>query len=83
DSRSELFAQEAAVAASTDPRRLRLLLAAESAGALIGVELQHAGLPYSADRHDDLLTELLGPRPTFGRPPVLEELARDVRARLD
>ncbi|NUU05370.1 bifunctional 3'-5' exonuclease/DNA polymerase [Leifsonia sp. C5G2] len=79
----EFAAQEAAVAASTDPRRLRLLLAAESAGALIGVELQHAGLPYRADRHDELLTELLGPRPAYGRPAVLEALVHDIRERLD
>ncbi|RDV44874.1 bifunctional 3'-5' exonuclease/DNA polymerase [Leifsonia sp. ku-ls] len=81
--RDEFAAQEAAVAASADPRRLRLLLAAESAGALIGVELQHAGLPYRADRHDELLTELLGPRPAYGRPVVLETLAREIRERLE
>lgn len=81
--RAELAAQEEAVAGSADPRRLRLLLAAESAGALIGVELQHAGLPYSADRHDELLTALLGPRPAYGRPAVLEELGRDIRMHLD
>ncbi|MDN4596202.1 bifunctional 3'-5' exonuclease/DNA polymerase [Leifsonia virtsii] len=81
--REEFAAQEAAVAASTDPRRLRLLLAAESAGALIGVELQHAGLPYRADRHDELLTELLGPRPAYGRPAVLEALVREIREHLE
>ncbi|MFF9562523.1 bifunctional 3'-5' exonuclease/DNA polymerase [Leifsonia sp. NPDC014704] len=79
----EFEAQEQAVAASADPRRLRLLLAAESAGALIGVELQHAGLPYSAERHDELLTGLLGPRPAYGRPAVLETLARELRDQLD
>lgn len=81
--RDEFAAQEEAVAASADPRRLRLLLAAESAGALIGVELQHAGLPYSVGRHDELLTGLLGPRPAYGRPAVLEELAQRVRDALD
>lgn len=81
--RDEFAAQEAAVAASSDPRRLRLLLAAESAGALIAVELQHAGLPYRADRHDELLTELLGPRPAYGRPRVLEDLAREIRDHLE
>lgn len=79
----EFAAQEAAVASSADPRRLRLLLAAESAGALIGVELQYAGLPYRADRHDELLTELLGPRPAYGRPAVLEALVHEIRERLD
>lgn len=83
DARAEFAAQEAAVAASADPRRLRLLLAAESAGALIGVELQHAGLPYSAEQHDRLLTDLLGPRPAYGRPTVLEDLVRTIRTGLD
>ncbi|ANF30679.1 bifunctional 3'-5' exonuclease/DNA polymerase [Leifsonia xyli] len=81
--RAEFEAQEDAVARSADPRRLRLLLAAESAGALIGVELQHAGLPYSVERHDALLSDLLGPRPSYGRPPVLEELANEIRDQLD
>lgn len=81
--RDEFAAQDVAVAASADPRRLRLLLAAESAGALIGVELQHAGLPYRADRHDELLTGLLGPRPAYGRPAVLEELVREIRELLE
>lgn len=81
--RDEFAAQEAAVAASSDPRRLRLLLAAESAGALIAVELQHAGLPYRADRHEELLTQLLGPRPAYGRPRVLEDLAREIRDHLE
>ncbi|MDR6970509.1 bifunctional 3'-5' exonuclease/DNA polymerase [Leifsonia shinshuensis] len=83
DPRAEFALQEDAVAQSADPRRLRLLLAAESAGALIGVELQHAGLPYSAQRHDELLTGLLGPRPAYGRPAVLEELTRAIRDGLD
>ena len=81
--RTELLAQEEAIAASADPGRLRLLLAAESAGALIAAELQHAGLPYRADRHDELLTELLGPRPAYGRPAVLEALTRELREHLD
>ncbi|MGO4535339.1 bifunctional 3'-5' exonuclease/DNA polymerase [Leifsonia sp. 2MCAF36] len=81
--RAEFAAQEDAVATSADPRRLRLLLAAESAGALIGVELQHAGLPYSVERHDELLTELLGARPANGRPAVLEELSHDIRGHLE
>lgn len=82
-SRAELEAQQAAVDTSADPRRLRLLLAAESAGALIGAEMRHAGLPYSAERHDALLQALLGPRPRFGRPVVLETLAAEVRRALE
>jgi DNA polymerase-1 len=79
----EFDAQQEAVARSTDPGRLRLLLAAESAGALIAEEMRFCGLPYSAERHDELLTALLGPRPAYGRPLILEELARRVRTELD
>ncbi|MFF2051805.1 bifunctional 3'-5' exonuclease/DNA polymerase [Leifsonia sp. NPDC058194] len=80
---AEFAAQQDAVAGSADPGRLRLLLAAESAGALIAAEMRFCGLPYSVERHDELLTGLLGPRPAYGRPPVLEELAARVRAELD
>ena len=75
--------QQAALAASTSPARLALLLAAESSGALVAAEMTHAGLPWRADVHERLLTELLGPRPPHGaRPAVLEALAREVRAAL-
>lgn len=80
---AEFAAQQEAVAGSADPRRLRLLLAAESAGALIAAEMRFAGLPYSAERHDRLLSDLLGPRPGYGRPVVLEELAAAIRGSLD
>jgi DNA polymerase-1 len=56
-------------------RRLRLLVAAESAGALAAAELGHDGLPFSARRHDDLLVGELGARPPEGAlPPRLVEL---------
>ncbi|HEV7210542.1 MAG TPA: bifunctional 3'-5' exonuclease/DNA polymerase [Blastococcus sp.] len=72
--------QRAAVAASTEPGRLGLLLAAESSGALVAAEMTHAGLPWRADVHESLLTGLLGPRPPAGRrPPVLERLAAEIR----
>ncbi|WP_394289261.1 bifunctional 3'-5' exonuclease/DNA polymerase [Microbacterium sp.] len=62
---------------------LRLLLAAESAGALIAVEMNAAGVPWDADVHDDILRELLGDRPAPGRlPSRVEELAAKVRAAL-
>ncbi|WP_278234733.1 bifunctional 3'-5' exonuclease/DNA polymerase [Isoptericola sp. AK164] len=84
DPQRELEVQRAAVAGSSDPGRLRLLLAAESAGALAAAEMHHAGLPWRADVHDAILTEALGPRPTPGqRPARLEELVADVRAALD
>lgn len=75
-------AQLDAVEGSADPGRLRLLLAAESAGALIAAEMRYAGLPYSVARHDELLTRLLGPRPRYGRPAELEALLTEVRTAL-
>lgn len=81
---AELHAQLAAVGASADPGRLRLLLAAESAGALVAAEIHHAGLPWRADVHDEILTEALGPRPRPGaRPERLEALVGQIREALD
>ncbi len=55
---------------------LRLLIAAESAGALAAAEMGHDGLPWRADVHDALLTELMGPRPAPGlRPRRLQQMA--------
>ncbi len=72
--------QLAAVAASPDAVRLRLLLAAESAGALAAAEMTRAGVPWRVDVHEQLLEERLGPRPPRGaRPRLLEELTADVR----
>jgi DNA polymerase-1 len=72
--------QQAALAASPEQRRLGLLLAAESSGALVAAEMTAAGLPWRADVHERLLTELLGPRPLPGqRPAVLERLAGEIR----
>ncbi len=73
--------QLAAVAASAEGTRLGLLLAAESSGALVAAEMTHVGLPWRADVHDRLLTDLLGPRPLrAARPRRLEALASEVRA---
>jgi DNA polymerase-1 len=64
------------IAAGPHPERMRLLCAAESAGALAAVEMGREGLPWSAAVHDELLTGLLGPRPAPGtRPAVLGEMA--------
>ncbi|MCY7403498.1 MAG: bifunctional 3'-5' exonuclease/DNA polymerase [Cryobacterium sp.] len=72
-----------AVASATEPGRLRLLLAAESAGALVAAEMRHAGLPWRTDVHDLLLTRQLGPRVAPGvRPERLEVLARRIRSEL-
>lgn len=79
----ELRLQLDAVAGSTAPGRLRLLLAAESTGALIAAEMTSDGLPWSAEAHDRILTEILGERPAGGgRPERLERLSREVREAL-
>jgi DNA polymerase-1 len=68
--------QLARVAATAHPGRFRLLVAAESAGALIAVEMAAAGLPWRADVHDAILGELLGEASPVGGPPRrLAELA--------
>ncbi len=51
------------IAADEHPNRFALLVAADSAGALTAAEMTQAGLPWRADVHDGLLTEMLGPRP--------------------
>lgn len=60
-----------------------LLTAAESAGALTAVEMGAAGLPWDGAAHDAILTELLGPRPTAGRPAQLAALAAELATVLD
>ncbi|RWZ52649.1 bifunctional 3'-5' exonuclease/DNA polymerase [Labedella phragmitis] len=86
DPLAEFAAQRAAVAGATpDARsRLSLLIAAESAGALIAAEMTFAGLPWDAERHDAVLTELLGPRPAPGaRPSRMQEALAEVVTALD
>ncbi|WP_433517412.1 bifunctional 3'-5' exonuclease/DNA polymerase [Nonomuraea sp. CA-143628] len=69
------------IEALPEPGRFRLLVAAESAGALIAAEMGHDGMPWRRDVHDALLTELLGPRPVHGmRPAKLQALADEVSA---
>ncbi|ANJ27098.1 bifunctional 3'-5' exonuclease/DNA polymerase [Agromyces aureus] len=69
--------------AGSAPAALRLLAAAESAGALIGVELRAAGLPWSRRVHEAVLEAELGPRPAAGRKPArMEEIAAVVRVEL-
>ena len=84
DPATEYAAQRAAVEGSAQPARIELLLAVESAGALIAAELRHAGLPWDRDAHDAILTELLGPRPRAGeRPAKLSAVLERVSAALD
>jgi DNA polymerase-1 len=61
------------------PERMRLLIAAESAGTLVAAEMGRAGLPWRADVHRRLLDELLGEQPAGGlEPRRLTELAEEV-----
>jgi len=81
DPAAEHDRQRATLAASPGRGRLGLLLAAESAAGLVAAEMQHAGMPWRADVHDRLLTELVGPRPVAGqRPAELERLLPEIRA---
>jgi DNA polymerase-1 len=71
--------QRARIARTAQPGRFRLLVAAESASALVAVEMGHEGLPWRVDVHDELLTELLGEASPVGGPPRrLAELARQI-----
>jgi DNA polymerase-1 len=61
------------------PDRMRLLTASESSGWLIAAEMDRAGLPWSAEDHRALLSELLGERfAGGGEPRRLTELADQV-----
>ncbi|WP_055467842.1 bifunctional 3'-5' exonuclease/DNA polymerase [Streptomyces ardesiacus] len=63
------------------PERMRLLTAAESAGMLVAAEMNHAGLPWRADVHREVLHGLLGERYAGGgEPRRLAELAGEVSA---
>jgi DNA polymerase-1 len=69
------------IAGVDEPGRFRLLVAAESAGALVGAEIGHAGLPWRADAHDQVLRELLGePPPSGALPQRLGELKEKIAA---
>jgi DNA polymerase-1 len=90
--RAEYAAQQEALsragtAAGTDPnrrQRLQLLLAAESASAMIAAEMQHTGVPWREELHEQILAESLGPRPPFGRRPAkLEALTTELRQLLN
>jgi DNA polymerase-1 len=75
--------QRDAVAGAADQGRLGLLLAAESVGALVAAEMRFAGLPWSVEVHDRVLTDLLGPRLPNARPARLEALVERLRELLD
>ena len=81
DPLAEFRAQREAAASAVEPGRIGLLLAAESAGALIACEMKFAGLPVNAEVHERLLEGLLGERPRGAeRPAKLEALLDRMRA---
>ncbi|MEU9498664.1 bifunctional 3'-5' exonuclease/DNA polymerase [Streptomyces sp. NPDC048196] len=72
-------AQVARTARAEHPERMRLLLAAESAGMLVASEMGRTGVPWRADVHRALLDELLGERFPGGlEPRRMAELADEV-----
>ncbi|CAN7489390.1 bifunctional 3'-5' exonuclease/DNA polymerase [Arthrobacter sp. LjRoot78] len=86
--RTEFAAQQEALGqAGTDAnrrQRLQLLLAAESAGAMIAAEMQHTGVPWREELHEQILADYLGPRPPLGhRPAKLEALNTELRRLLN
>jgi len=80
---AELARQDDAAARAADPGRMRLLLAAESAGALVACEMRVAGVPWDAEHHAAILADVLGPRRVGGVPERMARLAAEVRAALD
>ena len=94
DLRSQFAAQQEALSQAGGPgvehagqnrkQRLQLLLAAESAGAMIAAEMQHTGVPWSEALHEQILADYLGPRPPVGRRPAkLEALTAELRRLLN
>ncbi|MFI6364254.1 bifunctional 3'-5' exonuclease/DNA polymerase [Nocardia sp. NPDC050630] len=80
DALLEVYAGQLARTAKTEhPDRMRLLLAAESAGMLVATELSRNGIPWRADVHRELLDNLLGERfPGGMEPRRMAELADEV-----
>ena len=79
----EWLAQARAIGASRHPERLRLLAAAESAGALVAAEIGYYGIPFNVQAHHEHLCELLGPRPVpRERPQKMQELADQIQRML-
>ncbi|MEU4236356.1 bifunctional 3'-5' exonuclease/DNA polymerase [Actinoplanes sp. NPDC026619] len=70
--------QQSRIATTEHPGRFRLLVAAESAGGLVGAEMGHVGLPWRADLHDQLLREMLGAPQPVGPPRRLAELTAEI-----
>lgn len=80
---AEFRRQQQAIRGSSEAARLRLLVAAESAGALLAVEMHSAGVPWDRRTHERILEETLGTRPSPGEQPErVREAAQRVRAAL-
>ncbi|RAE29497.1 bifunctional 3'-5' exonuclease/DNA polymerase, partial [Burkholderia multivorans] len=80
----EFARQQAALTTASDPGRLRLLLAAESAGGLVAAEMHAAGVPWDVAEHERILADLLGPKPAAGaKPAKMLAAAEEVRTALD
>ena len=76
---AQYAAQQARLAASGRADALGLLIAIDSVGALLAVEMTEAGLPWDATAHERLLEQVLGQRPLAGaRPDRLAELAAEL-----
>ncbi len=83
DALLEFDRQRSLVGALEQSGRLALLLAAESAGALVAAELTAAGVPWDELEHDRILTEALGSRPPTGaKPSEMLALGEEVRREL-
>lgn len=79
----EFRAQYRTIAEAPGRRRLHLLVAAESQGALVAAEMYAEGLPWDAGIHRRILDEKLGPMPQEGhRPARMQELADDIGSTL-
>lgn len=77
------FDRQRTVLESERSGRLHLLAVAESAGALLAVELRAAGLPWDAASHRAILTEVLGARSSgSAEPERLAQLGARVREAL-
>ncbi|MEV6769084.1 bifunctional 3'-5' exonuclease/DNA polymerase [Nocardia sp. NPDC051030] len=76
----EVYAGQVARTAKAEyPDRMRLLVAAESAGMLVAAEMSRAGIPWRADVHRELLDSLLGERISGATEPRrMVELADEV-----
>lgn len=78
---TEVYADQLRRMAATEHAgRFRLLVATESAGALIAAEMGHVGLPWRTDVHDALLRDLLGAPQPVGPPRRIAELTAEINA---